>query len=74
MAARNEYEDRSPSGWRMVTYSEPATAPANTTAPGPMARTGVPGTVAYSMPRLPAIHGSRGGRNGSDTGASTGGA
>ncbi len=73
MAARNEYDDRSPSGCNTVTWSEPATGPAKVTVPGPIAPTSVPGSVAYSIPRLPGNQGSGGGRNGSATGAVTGG-
>jgi hypothetical protein len=71
--ARKEYDVRMPSGWLTVTWSAPATGPAKVTRPRAAARTDVPGTVAYSMPRLPGSHGAGGGRNGSVTGASTGG-
>ena len=49
--------------------------PARRTARSPLqlARTGEPGVVAYSIPRLPAPYGVAGGRKGSETGASTGG-
>ena len=67
------YDDRSPSGWSMLTTSRPATDPANATVPGPMAVIGEPRVVPYSMPRLPGSHGSGGGRNGSITGADVGG-
>ena len=64
---------RTPSAWATVTWSAPPTGPAKLTVPPALARTGVPGSVRYSMPRLPAPYGPGGGRNGSATGASTGG-
>lgn len=72
--ARKEYEVRTPSAWRTVTWSPGPTAPAKVTSPSAAAPTGVPGTVAYSTPRLPGSQGRGGGRNGSVIGASTGGA
>ena len=63
-----------PSAWRTVTNRDPATGPAKVTTPAPAARTGLPGSVRYSMPRLPAAYGPAGRRNGSITGASVGGA
>lgn len=72
--ARKEYDVRTPSGWATVTWRAPATGPAKLTRPRPAARTGVSGAVAYSMPRLPGSHGCGGGRKGSVTGATTGGA
>ncbi len=62
MEARWEYDVRTPSGWLTVTWSDPATGPAKATVPRPAARTTVPGSVAYSMPRLPGSQGWGGGR------------
>ena len=53
MRWRYEYELRSPPPWSTVTWSAVATAPANTTVPEAAARTVSPGSVSYSIPRLP---------------------
>src|SRR6476469_8970427 len=62
-----------PSAWPTVTWRAPATGPAKVTRPSDAAATIVPGTVAYSRPRLPGPKGVDGRRNGSITGAATGG-
>ncbi len=51
----------------------PATTPLNATVPAAAARTTVPAAVPYVTPRLPAHHWQPGSRNGSTTGAATGG-
>src|SRR4051812_22952391 len=58
----------------MVTHRRPATDPAKVTVPSAAALTATPGSVPNSIPRLPGPYGVAGGRDGSLTGASTGGA
>jgi hypothetical protein len=71
--ARYDTVVRTPSACCSVTYSWPATAPANVTTPSAHACTTLPGEVPYSIPRCPGPYGLDGGTNGSVTGASTGG-
>src|SRR3954454_16120579 len=60
------------SAWTSTTLSTLPTCPAKVTTPAAAARTGEPGTVAYSRPRLPAAYGVGGARNGSTTGPAAG--
>src|SRR5262245_27228275 len=69
---RNEYDVRQPFGWRTTTCSEPATAPAKTTVPGPTACTGVPGAARKSTSRWPGPKRDLGRSNGRTTGPRTG--
>src|SRR4051812_42383658 len=60
------------SAWSTTTLSTLPTWPAKVTTPAAAARTGPPGAVAYSRPRLPAAYGAGGARKGSTTDPATG--
>src|SRR6478736_9585870 len=62
-----------PLAMRTTRYVRPAIEPLNVTTPVATARTGSPATVAYSIPRFPGHHMHAASRNGSATGAGTGG-
>src|SRR4051794_41766684 len=62
--ATGSYVVRRPLGWSMLTTGRPATHPANTTTPFPVARTGVQGVPCRSAPRWPAGNGWGGGAEG----------